>query len=752
MTTVRATRAMPRRAAASALCLALAATPAVAGQQQPPRFGTTVELVQLQVQVADATGAFVPGLSAEDFVVVVDGEERIARSAYEVDLRARSGEAAPAAAGTAPATARRPPAARRHFVLFFDLSYTSRQGILEARRSALEFIDVQSHPDDLIAVATGNRYGIQLLTPFTGDHARARASVETLGLASVTDLISGGSGFEESITRAIREVEGNGRNIGSHSNTEQMLFLTQVGEVGNHVSQLRAFAEMLQGIEGRKHVLFFSRGFDDLVVTGEGLEQMARKSEDRLTEPKLMLYDTPEMTFGNSNVREALGELIETLREADAVVHAIDPTGLRVSSLVDPSRQESEQFAWWASEESHRSTADGHQALMALASGTGGTASWAYNDLTTPLAEIVESTAAYYVVGYRKAPGDPPTVDVEVRVRTTGVRVVSAPSRLTPPPDYADMTPAQRQLQLAELIDDDGERRDIGFAVDVVSYPASADGARAVVAVEVPGPELERLAGERGDDAVQLEIGAFAFADVPGGELRDAFRHRVRVDIGAMRARGSLLGQSFRYAAYVDLPQGRHRVRVLLRESRLGKISGVTRRVSAVAATSSPTVARPLLVSVDNAPAPPGTGAAAWLDPLAMSGRRLSPVADPQVIAGESVLVLLVAYHLPRGADGGLQPGLSFELASEGGRATGIHDFEILGVTDDVATGAVQILVRATVPGSVRSGAAWLRARLTEPTTGDQWQESTSLVVLSGPGGGIPSERQQGQVLTVLDE
>lgn len=712
-------------------CLILLLAHAPAAGQQRPWFRSTVELVQLQVGVGDERGAFVPGLTADDFAVLVDGEERSARSAYEVDLRATAAPATVAREGFAAIDAGPPAAARRHFLLFFDLSYTSRQGILEARRSALDLIDSRVHPDDMLAVATGNRYGIQLLTPFTGDHGHARTAVETLGLASVTDLVSGGNSFDESILQAIREQEGPGRNIGSVSNVEQMLFLTRVAEVGNHVSQLAALGDMLQAIEGRKHVLFFSRGFDDEVVAGQGLETMARHSEDRLREPKLMLYDTPEMTFGNSGVREALTSLVSTFRNADAVIHAIDPTGLRVASLHDPSRQESTVYAWEASEQARLSTGDGHQALMALASGTGGTANWSFADLTEPLAQILESTSAYYVIAYRKQPEDAPTVSIEVRVRRAGVRVLSAPSRLTPPPAYTDMSAAQRQLQLAEFLGDDSERRDIAFDLEMFPFRAPGQRSRAVVAMGISGIEMERLALLRGDDTVQLEIGAFAFGD--DGELEDHFRHRVRVDVGAMRRRGPLYEQAFRYAGTLELPAGENRLRFLLREAEVGQLSGVTQRLAVAAPTAGPALARPMVVSDEGAPHPPDHGGSDEpFDPLQIAGRRLSPVANPQIASGDAILLVLLAYDLPRDTAGRLVPGISFEIVDARGQAHGLQDFEILGVAEMAPSGTTQLLVRATLPQALPSGLALLHARLTEPNSGEQWQESSPLTVVSG--------------------
>ncbi len=313
--------------------------------QQPPQFRTTVALVQLQVNVEAEDGSFVTGLGVDDFIIEVDGEERPARVVYEVDLRRDQGAGVARVDGVAQpraSEAPRPVAARRHWLLTFDFSFTTRRGVIEARRAALEFIDNQVHPDDLLAVATVNRYGVNLLTPFTGNHGQALEAVQSLGLFSASDMITGGVDAEESIGQALAEMAAGaaGTDGGTGAALDSTEFRSYVAEVANYTEQMQEFGHMLQAIEGRKHVVLFSRGFDDRAVTGQSLGKLAAGAEARATSPEAYAND-PEQMYGAAEVRDGLGEMIEVFRGADAVIHAIDPSGLRDSGVHDAGRMQS---------------------------------------------------------------------------------------------------------------------------------------------------------------------------------------------------------------------------------------------------------------------------------------------------------------------------------------------------------------------------------------------------------------------------
>ncbi len=638
--------------------------------QERPQFRAMVELVQLQVGVADARGFFVTSLTADDFQVRVNGELRPAQIAYEIDLRrGRAADSAVAAAADRGENVR-PVAARRHFLLMFDFSFTSRRGVLEARRAALRFVQEQVHPEDLLGVATTNRYGIFLLAPFTSDHRQALAAVETLGLRDASDMVGQGLDAEDSISEAIAELQAAAGGAGGLEALPAISFREYVANVSNFTDQLQDFGEMLQAIEGRKHVVFFSRGFEDVALTGVGLDALSAGAEARAVDPTAVASADPEMMYGAAEIRDSIDAAIEMFRSADAVIHAIDPSGLRSSS-------------------------PGRQALVALADGTGGTMNWNTNDIGVALAEIEDATSQYYMIAYRKAPDDPPTVEVEVEVSRSGVRVVSAPTRLTPPPAYADMNETQRQLQLAEFFNDDVERSDIDFDSQVVTFPGSGSSGAAVI-LEVPGVELERLAAARGGGVIDLEIGLFAI-DAKGA-VRDTVRRGVRIDVAGMAERGPVYEQSFLFNDLLEVPAGSGSVKLLLREQQVGRMSSRTQRYWAPGSEPTMRVIRPLILVCSGDPAPPRDGEA--FDPMMFGRERLLVRARPVLAPGEEFEVLVVAFHVPRHpVTGEVRAGIVLEAEDAEGEPYRLGDFDVIATRYDEGEDADATVAAGPHPG-----------------------------------------------------
>lgn len=729
-------RTFGKLALAGVVAMVMAAwTVTGAAQSGAPQFRTTVEIVQLQVGVAADNGEFVSGLQPEDFLLRIDGQPREVQFVFEVDLRREApGDDAALAVDSPRARPRpqpRPVAARRHWMLFFDFSFTTRRGVLKAREAGLRFLREQVHPEDLVGVATANRYGIRLLSPFSSHHAQALEAVDTLGLVDASDLITSGFDAQESIAQALAEMAAGpaGTDGGIGATLDAMEFREYVANVANYTEQMRQFGQMLQAIEGRKHVVFFSSGFEDRAFTGMTLGQLAAGAEARATSPEAYAGD-PEQMYGAAEVRSGLREMIDVFRGADAVVHAIDPSGLRDSGNSEVSRMRSAVGNPGSGGDlSSNAARTGHQALSAIASGTGGTVDWAMNDLSVALARIERSTAAFYVIAYRKLERDAATVKIQVDLARPGAEVVSAPSRLTPPPQYRDMSPAQRQLQLAELLNDEVERREISFESQVVSFPGDDNTGRQVLILQVPGLELERLAEARGDDRVELEIAALALDD--DGEVLDSFRRRVTIDIERMRQRGPLQEQSFHYADSVDTPPGEHRLRLLLREAEIGWLSTRTQRYWSPEVSPQPTMARPMVLSSSGWPAPPRDDAAGF-DPLVFNGRRLVPIAAPVIEPGDRFRLLVVLYHVPRHpVSGEVLAGVALELEDAQDDPYRLTELEIIGSAHDPQSDATQLLIESRLPAHVRPGTARLWVRLIDRVSGERIEEQTGIFVSS---------------------
>src|SRR6185436_14438879 len=139
---------------------------------------TQVLVVEVPVQVVGKDGQPVRGLTANDFEVF-EGRKKLPVTGFEVlDLKVGQ-EAAPAAG--------MPTAARRHFLMMFDLSSSEPQSILKARQAAEDVLHTL-HPTDLVAVATYSQAnGPQLILGFTPDRNQVKTALQTLGMPQLVD-------------------------------------------------------------------------------------------------------------------------------------------------------------------------------------------------------------------------------------------------------------------------------------------------------------------------------------------------------------------------------------------------------------------------------------------------------------------------------------------------------------------------------------------------------------------------------------
>lgn len=673
-----------RERAPALLVFALAAGvfgASVAGAQRSSQFRSEVELVQLQVTVVDSAGEFVTGLLASDFVVVVDGEPRPAQIAYEVDLQ-RSAQERPvanAAAASDPERFFEPIAARRHLLLVFDLNFTTRRGIREARRAALELMADGLYPGDLIGVATINRFGVELLVPFTADRRQVTSAIARVGLTHATD--------------------GAGQNdVGTDIVDGDIPFPEYAALAADYLRGLERLGEMLQAIAGRKHLILLSSGIADKILIGD-LEDMAQDAEARGVGSDgagyVSLAGDPEENTGSSLVRGAIAETTEQLLRSDVLVHAVSVRRLDFRS-------------------------GGRQSLQYLAAGTGGDAYWNYNDLTVPLRRIDEATSRYYVLGYRRAPSDGETVEIEVRALPIGVEVVSAPSRLSPPPDYSDMSETQRQVQLAEALGNDQLFGRMDLAVRAVPFPApGSDSMSLLVSLELPPAEVARLQALRGEQALRLEIAAVARRD--DGSTSAAVRRAIVLDRGFLEQEHE--DRWFRYFDVMEVPPGLGRLRLLVRESAVGELTATSQRYDAAQPrTGELFVAPPIAVALHASMVPASDVS---FDPLTYNGRRLTPLPRPWALPGERVQLLMVVYNLPQIPRAAL--GVTIELAVDGAEPRVGHDIEILHT--DAEANATRLLVRFRVPESTPAGDARVWVRLTDPATGAHRDEQLSLRV-----------------------
>src|SRR4051794_11404287 len=118
-----------------------------------------VNVVEVPVTVVDGSGNAVRGLTKANFKLVDQGKERPISSFETIDLSLVQSAVAPMN-----------PAARRNFMLLFDLSYSTPKSLTRAQEAARKFVASSVQPRDLVGIGTIDvEHGFRLLTAFTID-------------------------------------------------------------------------------------------------------------------------------------------------------------------------------------------------------------------------------------------------------------------------------------------------------------------------------------------------------------------------------------------------------------------------------------------------------------------------------------------------------------------------------------------------------------------------------------------------------
>src|SRR5437870_5388517 len=264
-----------RRIITAPLVVAAWASAAFASPAGPPEFGAAITVVTVPVFVTDRQGRAITGLAAGDFSVTDEGRPVKLVGLREID-----------AAELLPEQTRDSPAARRQFLLLFDLSFSSVNGLVRSRRAALEFID-RLAPSDLASVATFSaNHGVRLLLAFTPDRAQLRRSVETLGvlqldrradpLGLIYDLRDVGAALPDTIpddgmvADAVRAVQIR------FERSQQAVYRQRVMALFEGLGQL---ATALEAVQGRKQVIFLSSGFEETTLGGQSAAQTLQDSD-----------------------------------------------------------------------------------------------------------------------------------------------------------------------------------------------------------------------------------------------------------------------------------------------------------------------------------------------------------------------------------------------------------------------------------------------------------------------------------------
>ncbi len=695
--------------------------------QSPPQFSDSQDVVVVEVPVQVLRdGEPVRGLTAGDFDVY-EGKRKLTVTGFEVlDLN----QGAPAASGHAGDTWRSPRAisARRHFLVLFDLAFSSPAGMGKAQAAALDML-AGLHPSDLVAVAAYlPTAGPQLLLGFTADRRQAAQAVGLVGKPEMFDRVADplrlvlGSGFggggDEGIGAAAKTSVAPGGGSGEGGPGDKVADVKAgikgaimggeapyVGGVGTHLEQAdravqeRAVTAMAQafedlaktmgGLYGRKYVVFFSEGFDSAIFGGSTQVDEQLYMAAASTAGATWGIDS-EKRFGNTKAANDLEAMLEQFRRADCVIQAVDVGGLREGA--GPAAQ-------WAG---------GKDSLFLMADGTGGELFENYNDLSAAMEQMLRRTSITYVLALQPEglarDGAYHEIRVDLKNAARGTRIVHRPGYYAPRP-FGQQSPTEKLLQTARGVV--GEEAGT-IATSVLAAPFASGGREAYVPVviEVDGKSL--TAGTEGW-SVPVEIYAYAFD--AEGQARDFFSQTLSLEL--LKVGAALQQSGLKFFGHLDLPPGTWNVRVLVRNA-----------ASGAAGMKSVTVQVPELGEAVLLPAFFPEEAGKWLTvreaqpgepvpyPFMAAGQPYIPASLPTLEPGGEARVSLVGYHL---LEGDLRA--EAKILNADGQEAGAGEIRLLERHGRGPDGADRVTAAFQAP-RLAPGEYLLRVTLTSPDGG----------------------------------
>ncbi|MDE2976061.1 MAG: VWA domain-containing protein [Acidobacteriota bacterium] len=621
---------------AGAMLLAAAADAQRGRRQNRAQFSdtTTVTVVEVPVQVSSG-GDPLRGLTRDDFELL-DGRRPVEITGFDmVDLEVVEGKVSDEPV---------PVAARRHFLLLFDLLFSTPDSVGRAQQAAADLVLRELHPTDLAAVALYDTRP-RLVLGFTSDRSQLRQAISTLGqietgkavrdplglvIADLGGELPTGDSLGETADRAgldadamLARTRTELANLQDTANRDRAA--SDIAALSAGMSELAAW---MGTVQGRKHVVFLSEGFDSSVLVGN--RSLTSDEQDRMLELQQAAADgqswrvNNEEIFGSTSAQRSINEMLARFREADCAIQSVDVSGEVLTEG-----------------QSNRDS------LFLMSKDTGGEVFANFTDLGDAMSEMLQRTSVTYLLAFQ--PNDL-TFDgkfrrLRVRLKNAprGTRIVHRPGYYAPKP-YAQTNPFERALTSAQQVMGGVEAGEIDAAVLTAGFAASSGKAYAPVLIEARGEDL--LAGIDGG-TVPLQI--YAYALDGHGIVRDFFVRAMGLD--AVQAGPALRQTGLKYWGHFDLDPGTYSVRVLVRNDATGRRALTTSllEVPGEAATLQPPLfpeqpGKWVLLREEESEQRKDVGF-----PFLRSGEPFIPAARPEVTAGGETPISLVGSDLGAG-------------------------------------------------------------------------------------------------------
>jgi VWFA-related protein len=401
----------------------------------------TVQVIDVPVYVF-SHGKPISNLTRDNFELFVNGKRQ--KIDYFDTIELATPLATSAAKAAPAATPIADPRARRLFLLVFDLAYGRPAALARAQKAAAIMVD-HALPQDFFAVATYGSTGANFVIPFTRDHDVIRRALLKLAPSSAHDALA------LSITNAERDTaeawdpsfNGGGGGAGGEDPMAEIMagFKTEERQraktaAKDQLADLGSLAARLKDLEGYKHVILFSEGFNSDYLTG---------ITNNVGGP-------PDI---DNALWRASRSLYDAFNAAGAHLHTVD---LRISDPMSPGEggrtpQAAPVYAGGKPQSTQRFDPLANDTLFQFAAQTGGQFIHYTNDLPGALENLSTTTSTGYRLGFRPVNSKKGENTIEVKVKNVpSGTTVSFRKGFSTTPDVRNSSDA---LLLADIIEND---------------------------------------------------------------------------------------------------------------------------------------------------------------------------------------------------------------------------------------------------------------------------------------------------------
>src|SRR5258706_2414741 len=505
-----------------------------------------VNIVEVPVSVVDSSGNPIRGLTAANFEVYDGGKKQAITSFDKIDFGSKE-----AVNALSPLN----PAARRSFLLLFDLGFSTPHSLERAQDAARRFVSTAVQPRDLVGVGTiDTDRGFRLLTAFTTDHDLVASAIndprsfrgsDPLQIGNktfVAELASGDTEFARE-SPAMMPMSKNDI-VAKAENAETGQRLARDNEefvrtrVEKQIDSLGDLAKPLRAVPGRKQVILLTEGFNAKYLQGRDARDAAANARDFAATASGQVWNIDtDAKYGNTSSQSILDRMAQAFRNSDVVLDAIDIQGVRVQNDVEGSNLNS------------------NAGLFVLSRPTGGEVFENSNDLKASFDRMLRAQEVVYVLAFQsptKSPG---------KFHDLKVKLVNSPGRLSYRLGYYENgseSPLERSLTTAEVIVNDVPQDDVHMAAFAAPFPLGDGNSQVPVILDLRGADLARQAK---GNAVAAEIFVYAFDS--DGIVRDRLYQRLTLDLSKVGDR--LRSGGVRYYGTLVLPPGTYAIKSLVR-------------------------------------------------------------------------------------------------------------------------------------------------------------------------------------------